>query len=400
MTEAAVPCRDVRAARSVRTGVQRLVEDPGLVAGSAVGLFTNDTGTMPDLTRNVDALLAAGVPLTTLFTPEHGMAGAVQAGESEPGGVDEGTGLAVLDTYGRSGRELDDQLRGSGVDAVLFDLQDVGVRYYTYVWTLYDLLCSAARIGLPVTVLDRPNPLGGVRTEGPGLLGSCASFVGRVSVPLRHGLTVGELARWFAAEHVPEATAARPDLDVVAMDGWRRDDTGADGRVWVMPSPNMPTLDTARVYPCTGLLEGTNVSEGRGTTRPFEIVGAPYADARLASCLTELGFPGVRFRDLRFRPTHGKWTGSTLRGVQMHVLDPDAFEPVRTGIGILSAFAELYPDGFRWREPDDRHRPPFVDLLWGSPALRSGVDARHDADEILAASPPAPRPPADAVLYT
>lgn len=387
-------------AATVCTGVQRLAREPRLVAGSSVGLFTNYTGTMPDLARNVDALLAAGVPLTTLFTPEHGMWGAVQAGESEPSGVDDATGLPVLDTYQLSDADLDAMLQGSGVDVVLYDLQDIGVRYYTYIWSLYDLLCSAARTGVPVVVLDRPNPLGGSIVEGPGLDPSCASFVGRVSVPLRHGLTVAELARWFAGEHVPAATGERPDVGVVAMQGWSRETVGAaSGQPWVMPSPNMPTFDTVLVYPCTGLFEGTNLSEGRGTTRPFEIIGAPFVDARLASALAERRFGGVRFRDLKFRPTHGKWSGDTCRGVQLHVSDPRAFEPVKTGVGILSVLAELYPGEFAWRAPEPG-RPPFVDLLWGSPALREGIDTRASVEQILTDGPEAPNAPESVRLYS
>lgn len=389
----------VDAPTRVRTGAHRLADDPSLVTGSAVGLFTNYTAVMPDLTRDLDALLAAGVPLTTVFTPEHGMWGAVQAGESEPSGVDEATGLPVLDTYQRSGASLDALVTESEVDVVLFDLQDIGVRFYTYIWSLYDLLCSSARTGVPVVVLDRPNPLGAA-TAGPGLVPSCSSFVGRVSVPLRHGLTTGELAQWFAAEHVPDAVGARPKVDVVVMAGWRPDMSIADtGLPWVMPSPNMPTFDTALVYPGTGLIEGTTASEGRGTTRPFEIIGAPYVDLRLAPALNERGFAGARFRDLEFRPTHGKWAGSTLRGVQVHVLDPGVFEPVETGIGIIAMLAELYPQDFAWRPRDDEQGPPFIDLLWGSPALREGIDAKASTQEIIAASPPAPQPPPDIRLY-
>ncbi len=384
----------------VRTGAEKLARENALVAGAAVGLFTNYTGVMPDLSRNVDTLLAAGVPLTALFTPEHGMWGAVQAGLSEPGGVDDASGLPVVDTYQQSGADLDALLTGSGVDAILFDLQDIGVRFYTYIWSLYDLLCSAARTGVPVVVLDRPNPLGGMRAEGPGLAPACSSFVGRVSVPLRHGLTAGELARWFAAEHVPDATGQRPNLDVVVMDGWRRHMIGdASGQPWVMPSPNMPTFDTVLAYPGTGLLEGTTMSEGRGTTRPFEIFGAPYVDARLAPSLAARGFAGVRFRDLKFQPTHGTWAGSTVRGVQLHIDDPLAFEPVTTGVGILETLAGLYPEEFGWR-PAEPGRPHFIDLLWGSAALREGIDNGADAVDIMAASPRASNAPTEALLYS
>lgn len=384
----------------VRTGAERLADDPSLVDGRSVGLFTNYTGVMPDLSRTIDALLAAGVPLTALFTPEHGLWGAVQAGESEPGGVDAASGLPVHDTYLSSGAALDAILRDAGVDVVLYDLQDIGVRFYTYIWSLYDLLCSAARTGVRVVVLDRPNPLGGVRIAGPGLDPACSSFVGRVSIPLRHGLSAGELARWFNVEHVPAAAGREAELEVVAMDGWRRELTGAaSGVPWVMPSPNIPTFDSALVYPGTCLIEGTTLSEGRGTTRPFEIIGAPFADARLAPALAEQGFPGVAFRDLVFRPTFGKGAGEVLRGVQLHVTDAEEFEPVSTGVGILAVLARLYPDDFAWRVPDDPSRPPFADLLWGSSALREGIDTGASVQEILASSPAAPVPSSTVRLY-
>jgi uncharacterized protein YbbC (DUF1343 family) len=384
----------------MHTGLARVLDEPALLDSGPTGLCTNYTAVTADLRRGVDALLAAGVPLTVLLTPEHGYWGAAQAGESDGNGTDGGTGLPVLDTYRVAGERLDALLAGSGVRQVLLDVQDVGVRFYTYIWTLFDLLCSAARTGIGVVVLDRPNPLGGVLRTGPGLDPALASsFVGRVSIPLQHGMTLGELARWFNTVHVPAAVGAPARLDVVAVQGWaRRDRHDATGLPWVLPSPNIPTLDTATVYPATGLVEGTVLSEGRGTTRPFELVGAPWLDARLAAALTERALPGVVFREAVFRPTFGKHAGDTVRGVQLHLTDATAFDPVATGVALLQAVAQLHPDEPLWW-PAEPGRPPFVDLLWGSPALREGIDRGADLAGIRDAGPIAPEPPAGTLLY-
>lgn len=386
----------------MRTGAERLAQQPELIGGTRsdtrLGLFTNYTGVMADLGRNIDAFVGTGrqdLNLTTIFTPEHGLWGSVQAGESEAGGTDEASGLTVVDTYRQHGTQLDQLIRDSGVDAVLYDLQDIGARFYTYVWSLYELMESAARLGVRVVVLDRPNPLGGVHAAGPGLRDDCSSFVGRVGIPIRHGLTVGELARWFNTEFLPEAA----ELDVVTMDGWDRSmlwpDTGLD---WVMPSPNIPTFDSALVYPGTCLLEGTNLSEGRGTTRPFEIIGAPFVDDRLRPALIERKIPGVAFRDVVVRPTFHKFADQQIRGVQLHVTDPQTFEPVSAGMEIIAVLSQLYPNDFEWYQhnPD---RPPFIDLLWGSSALRDGITAGMTPEQILAESPAAPTIPSSVLLY-
>jgi uncharacterized protein YbbC (DUF1343 family) len=238
----------------VRTGLERLVTGPRSAGGDRVGLITNPTGVLPDLTPSATALLTAGVRVTTLFSPEHGFRGTAQAGSGEGDAVDPVTGLPVLDTYEHSGAALDELVATSGVDALVFDVGDVGTRFYTYVWTMHDLMATAARLGLRFTVLDRPNPIGGVLSEGPLLDPAFASFLGRVPIPVRHGLTAGEIALFVNR-------TIKAQLEVVALRGWRReryfDETGLP---WVMPSVNMPTLDTALVYPGTGLFEGTNLS--------------------------------------------------------------------------------------------------------------------------------------------
>ncbi|MER7249086.1 DUF1343 domain-containing protein [Kribbella sp. NPDC000426] len=369
----------------VRTGAQRLAEDRGLVPDGRLGLITNFTGVLPDLTPTSVALRAAGLPLTALFGPEHGLRGTAQAGASEGEGVDPDTGLPVFDTYLRQGRELDELF--SGVDVLLFDIQDIGTRFYTYVWTMYDCQQAAARLGMPFVVLDRPNPLGGVRVEGPLLQPGFESFVGRAPIPLRHGLTVGELARQLGA------------ATVVPMDGWTRDSAGTGmptgmptGLPWVPPSPNMPTPDTALVYPGTGLFEGTNLSEGRGTTRPFETIGAPYVDDRLVPALSACGLPGVIFRRTWFEPVFSKYAGQAVSGVQLHVVDRDAFEPVRTALVMLRVLNELYPDDFGML--------PSLDRLWGSDSLRKALEAGDDPLDLLpAATTPAGWVRPDVLLY-
>jgi len=360
---------------AVRTGAERLAGAPGLVDDGRLGLITNFTGVLPDLRPTAVALLEAGLPLTALFGPEHGLRGTAQAGESEAEGVDPDTGLPVFDTYLRHGRELDDLF--SGVDVLLFDIQDIGTRFYTYIWTMYDCLKAAERLGKPFVVLDRPNPLGGVHVEGPVLQPGFESFVGRAPIPLRHGLTVGELARQLG-----EAT-------VITMDGWARDAWGT-GMTWVPPSPNMPTPDTALVYPGTGLFEGTNLIEGRGTTRPFETIGAPFVDARFVPALRECELPGVVFRRTWFEPVFSKYAGQAVPGVQVHVVDRTTYQPVRTALVMLRVLNELYPSDFGLL--------PSLDKLWGSDSLRKALEAGEDPVALL---PPTTldwaRP--DALLY-
>ncbi|MFJ2033998.1 exo-beta-N-acetylmuramidase NamZ domain-containing protein [Streptosporangium sp. NPDC087985] len=359
----------------VRTGVERLAADPGLLHGDRIGLITNPTGVLSDLTPGAGALRAAGVPLTALFGPEHGIRGTAQAGFSEREEIDPSTGLPVFDTYDKDGSALDALVASSGVDTLVFDISDIGTRFYTYIWTMYDLIASAARLGLRFAVLDRPNPIGGTIAEGPLLDPAYAGSVGRAAIPVRHGLTAGELAllvnRSFGA-----------DLRVVGAEGWRRDlPFEATGLPWVMPSVNMPTPETALVYPGTGLFEGTNLSEGRGTTRPFELIGAPYLDDRFAAGLNGLGLPGVRFRDTWFTPTFHKHAGVAVRGVQLHVHDRETFRPVLTALSMMHLARSLHPDDFAWRD-DGESEPYFIDLLWGSDSLRRRLDDGGDPADL------------------
>jgi uncharacterized protein YbbC (DUF1343 family) len=367
----------------VFTGAERVAGDPRLLGDGRFGLVTNFTGVMPDLSRNVDALLAAGVSITALFGPEHGLRGTVQAGLTEAAEFDAHTGLPLFETYLAADDELDARVEASGVDALVFDMQDIGVRFYTYIWTMYDCMRSAARTGIQFIVLDRPHPLGGLAVEGPGVDAAFESFVGRANVPIRHGLTVGELARHVNERVLPTIEGRSADLNVVRMDGWTRqmlfDGTGLE---WVAPSPNMPTVDTAVVVAGTGRLEGTNVSEGRGTTRPFEGIGAPYIDSALIGELRNRELPGVLFREVWYVPTFHKYAGETLRGVQVHVTDRRAYDPVRCGVIVLDTIARLYPDDFRFLAPaegtDDLERRFAIDRLWGSDRLRVTIESGGD----------------------
>jgi uncharacterized protein YbbC (DUF1343 family) len=363
--------------RGLRTGFEVLAEDGyRLLAGRTVGLVTNPTGVTRDLRHLVDVLHAEPrVRLTAVFGPEHGFRGTAQAGGSEGRSTDPATGLPVYDTYLKSGQDLADVFTASGVDTVVFDIQDAGARFYTYIWTLYDCMEAAARAGKRFVVLDRPNPLGGREAYGPVLHEEFASFVGREPIAQQHGMTVAELAGLFNGEFLAEPVR----LETVRMRGWRRTDFyDASGLPWVPPSPNMPTPDTALVYPGTCLFEGTTLSEGRGTTRPFELLGAKGVDARWAAEANALGLPGVRFREAYFAPSFSKFAGETIGGLQVHVTDREVFEPVRTGIGLLVTAKKAWP-GFAWRED------LAIDRLSGSATVREMVDAGASADAITAA---------------
>ena len=362
----------------VRTGVEVLASRPQRLAGRRWALATNFTGVMPDLTRGVDALLAAGVHITCILGPEHGVRGAVQAGLTEGDGIDERTGLPVRETYEAEPAAVDNLLDEIGVDGLIFDMQDIGVRFYTYVWTMHDLMLSAARRGLEFVVLDRPNPLTGHGVTGPGVRAGFESFVGRINIPIRHGLTAGELARLVARRSCPGL-----NLTVVPMSGWSRAAWFSQtGLPWVPPSPNMPTPDTALAFCGTGLIEGTNLSEGRGTTRPFELLGAPFVDARWVEALRGAELPGVLFREAWFTPTFHKYAGELLRGVQLHIIDRNVFEPVACGMTIIDAAARLYPDQFTFLPSATSASLPAIDVLWGSAELRQAIGRRVAVDRI------------------
>jgi uncharacterized protein YbbC (DUF1343 family) len=376
----------------VQTGLDVLLEDGiGGLRGRRVGVLCHPASVNSRLVHIVDALAEARVKLTRLFGPEHGIRGEAQDMIGVEGNCDPRTGIPVTSLYGETFESLLPAASElAGIDVLIIDLQDVGSRYYTFIWTMAMCLQSAARAGVAVMVLDRPNPIGGAAVEGGEVLPGVESFVGLGSIPVRHGLTIGEVARLVRAG-MPWGGERfnRPldcDLQIVAMRGWQRGDLfDATGLPWVLPSPNMPTVDTALVYPGLCLLEGTNISEGRGSTRPFEIFGAPFLDGYgLADRLAADGLPGVRFRPLSFRPTFHKFAGQVCGGVQLHVLDRVAFRPYLTGVAILRALRALAGEAFRWRTEKYEFvsNRPAIDLLTGGDAIRRGIDAGSSLDDL------------------
>jgi uncharacterized protein YbbC (DUF1343 family) len=369
-----------------------------LIRGKKIGLITNPTGVDGLLRSDIDLLRqTAGVELVALYGPEHGVRGNAQAGEYVPFYFDEKYQIPVFSLYGQSQKpdpgmlkRIDEYMRsydttGTGklpestmikdVDVLVYDIQDVGTRVYTYVATMAYALQAAAESGIPVIVLDRPNPINGLNMEGPVLeYPGYSSFIGLYPVPERHGMTDGEIARLINDRFLER----KADLTVVPMEGWRRemwfDETGLP---WVIPSPNMPTPDTATVYPGQVCLEGTNVSEGRGTTRPFELFGAPWIDGfELARKLNELGLSGVIFREAWFTPTFSKYSGELCGGAQVHVADRTAFRPFETSLHIVKIVLEMYPESFQFH-------PEYFDKVMGTAKVREGLANGRRVAEII-----------------
>jgi uncharacterized protein YbbC (DUF1343 family) len=357
----------------VRSGLEVLLAGRGtLLRGRRLALLAHQASVNGDLEHAASLLRdAPRARLTRLFAPEHGLWGAAQDHAAIARARDPVTGLPVLSLYGR--RRAPTAAMLAGLDALVVDLQDIGARYYTFVWSTTLAMGACARAGVPVIVLDRPNPLGGHVVEGNLPHRAFASFVGLYPLPARHALTIGELATYINRQY-----RLGCELTVVPMQGWRRSMLWEDtGLPWVAPSPNMPTPDTARVYPGGCLIEGTNLSEGRGTTRPFEWVGAPYLDAhRYAEGLERLRLPGVRFRPVRFRPTFHKWAGRLCGGVQVHVEHRGRFKPFLTGLALLAVARQQARRRFAWRRPPyefELKRLP-IDILLGTDAIRRRLE--------------------------
>nr|WP_156185574.1 DUF1343 domain-containing protein [Bacillus sp. FJAT-27916] len=355
-----------------------LSSENDVLKGKRVGLITNPTGVDKDLNSIVDRFYQdKDINLTALYGPEHGVRGDAQAGSYVDFYIDETTGLPVYSLYGKTRKPTLEMLED--VDVLVFDIQDVGTRFYTYIYTMALAMEAAKEKGIPFVVLDRPNPLGGLKVEGPVLEApEYASFIGQYEIPLRHGMTVGELAKLFNKEFRIGA-----DLKVVKMKNWKRqmnyEDTGLE---WVLPSPNMPTLDTAYVYPGTGLIEGTNLSEGRGTTKPFELLGAPFINStELARELNKLKLKGVEFRAASFTPTFSKHSGVLTHGVQVHITDYDDFVPLETGLHIVKTVHDLYPEEFEFRAEDSKGIS-FFDLLIGNGWVRDDIEAGKSVKQI------------------
>lgn len=367
----------------VRTGLDRIADgDPDalrLVAGRNVGLLAHAASVDRKLRPSAWVLHRAGAHVSALFGPEHGFAGAAQ--DMVGVGSRDDAGVPVYSLYGDDAENLSPNPEWlEGLDAIVIDLQDVGSRYYTYVWTAALTMKVAANLGIEVVLLDRPNPLGGVRVEGAAQREGYLSFVGLYPVSVRHGLTVAELLLWVCERERIDRSVLR----VVPMEGWTRSMEWKDtGLPWVMPSPNMPTFDTALVYPGGCVVEGTTLSEGRGTTRPFELWGAPGLDV---GPILDLDLHGATLRPVEFTPTFHKHVGRACAGVQLHVTDPWVFRPYEAYLHMLAAALPQLATESRWRREayefvSDR---PAVDLLTGGPEFRVAVDRGASLDEVLA----------------
>ncbi len=361
----------------VRPGIDVfLANPPAAVRGKRIGLITNQTGVDRAGTLGIDRLAASdAVELVALFSPEHGIRGAAAPGEKIASGTDERTGLPIHSLYGDTRKPTPQMLRG--IEALVFDIQDVGSRTYTYVYTMALGMQAAAEARIPFVVLDRPNPIGGTRVEGNLLDTAYATFVGMYPIPVRHGLTAGELARLFNREFGIGA-----DLTVVPAEGWTRGAWfDATGLPWVAPSPNIPRLESAIHYPGTVFFEGTNLSAGRGSSHPFEQVGAPWLDAaEVAREMNGRALPGVRFEAVAFtpaRPGDGKFDGVPLRGVRLVVTDREAYRPVSTSLILVDAVFRRHREQFRWAQS-------HFDRLAGTDRLRKAIEAGTLDEELRA----------------
>lgn len=364
----------------VRLGSERLLDSRAL-DGRRVGIVCNPASVDGELRHVADRVAAhPRAHLSAIFGPQHGFRSDVQDNMIEtPHGRDEIRRVPVHSLYSDTREPTPEML--DGLDVLLIDLQDVGVRIYTYIYTMANCLKAARRQGLKVIVCDRPNPIGGENVEGPVLVRGHESFVGMYPIPMRHGMTIGEIARLFN-EHF----GIGADLEVVAMEGWRREMYfDATGLTWIMSSPNIPTFDTTLVYPGTVLFEGTKISEGRGTTRPFELVGAPWiVGERFAEAMNRRHLPGVFFRPVAFEPTFHKHARESCGGCQIHVRDRRVFRPVMSAIALLETFRASDPDRLLWRDPpyEYEHERLPIDVLAGSPVLREQIESGMAAEEI------------------
>jgi uncharacterized protein YbbC (DUF1343 family) len=370
----------------IRTGLDRLLADPARLAGRRYGLLAHGASITVDA-RPIHRALAAGPagPPSALFGPEHGFYGIEQDMVAAAGGTDPWTGAPIVSLYGDSEHTLKPcPCAFAGLDLLIIDLQDVGSRYYTYAATAVWSAEAALAAGCEVWVLDRPNPLGGEGVEGDLPRPGYESFVSAFRLPVRHGLTLGELVLLEARRR-----GWTGPLEVWAMEGWRRGMSWSDtGLPWIAPSPNMPTILTALVYPGGCLVEATELSEGRGTTRPFQLTGAPHLDpSALADALAARGLPGVAFVPTYFRPQFQKHAKQACGGVELVVTDPAAFQPYRTGVELLDTVRRLSPERFAWR-----HAPyefvadrPAIDLLTGGPECREAIEAAHGLEGWIAA---------------
>lgn len=363
----------------VAYGIDQLREYAHVFRGKRLGLLTSSSGRDSALRSSVD-LLGEAYDLRALYAPEHGIRGAMEAGDEFSSSVDEKTGVPVFSLYQKDQKRLTQKML-ENVDAVVYDIQDVGARFYTYLTTLLYTLQDCASYGRELIVLDRPNPLGGTMVEGCGLTQTCKSFVGCYDLPIRYGLTAGEFATM-----VNEEQGLHCRLIVIPVKGWTRRQLFCDtGNLWITPSPSLPYFEQAMVYPGTCLLEGTNLSEGRGTPNPFALVGAPYIQGeRLCQAMNQKGLTGVLFTSAAFIPTASKHAGVPCEGVQLHVTQPYAYQAFTVGMELLYTVREMYPKAFAFNAPLCEGTPPTIDLLSGSSDIRLGVKTKAQLlDEAL-----------------
>jgi uncharacterized protein YbbC (DUF1343 family) len=359
----------------IDVGLEVCLRDPPAILKAAnFGLLCNQASLDREF-RYAHHLLAATFPgkLKAIFSPQHGLFGVEQANMIESGhGFDRVLGLPVYSLYSETRKPTPEML--SGLELFVVDLQDVGTRIYTFIWTVVHCMEACRKAGIPLLILDRPNPIGGELFEGPVLDPAFRSFVGLAPIPMRHGLTIGELAL-----HCNDVLQIGAEVHVVPLHGWRREMTWREtGRTWQLPSPNLPRIEGVLTYPGMVLLEGTNLSEGRGTTIPFEVVGAPYLKAEdICKALRDYQLPGVVFRPVQFKPTFDKWVGEVCDGAALHVVDERAFRPYRTAVAVLAAAKRMAPDSFAWRPPPYEYEDVLapIDILAGNSALREAVDA-------------------------
>ena len=366
-----------------RLGVEVLLSEKiDLIRGRRVGLVCNQASVLPETFRHAADVFHEhpDIDLTTLFGPQHGIRGDVQYNMIEtPHVKDSRTGIMVYSLYSEVREPTEEML--ADLDVIVVDLQDVGCRIYTFIYTMANCMRAAKKFGKKVIVCDRPNPIGGNAVEGNITEDEFKSFVGQFELPTRHGMTIGELARMFN-EHFGIGC----DLDVVQMTGWSRDMWGDEtGLPWVLPSPNIPDVDTCVVFPATVHVEGTELSEGRGTTLPFFLNGAPFIDPYAwAEELRKFDFPGVAFREAYFRPTFCEFAGETCGGVQIHITDREAFTPVIVGIAMVKTAYEMYPDKFQWRQSAYEYvfdKNPF-DVICGTDKVRKQIEHGASVKEI------------------
>jgi uncharacterized protein YbbC (DUF1343 family) len=368
-----------------RLGIEVLLDEKiNLIRGQRVGLICNQASVLPDTFAHAADVFRANdeFELTTLFGPQHGIRGDVQYNMIETPHIrDERTGIMVYSLYSEVREPTEEMV--ADVDTIVVDLQDVGCRIYTFIYTMANCMYAAKKYGKRVVVCDRPNPINGLQVEGNITEHEFKSFVGQFELPTRHGMTIGELAKIFN-EHFGIGC----DLEVVEMQNWSREMWGDQtGLPWVLPSPNIPDVDTCVVFPATVHVEGTELSEGRGTTLPFFLNGAPFIDSyEWAAALRKFDFPGVKFREAYFRPTFAEFAGETCAGVQIHVIDRNAFTPVIVGIAMVKTAYDMYPDQFQWRQNAYEYvfdKNPF-DVVCGTDKIRKQIEAGSDINTIAA----------------